>query len=450
MKIGLLASVALTVALCAAPITIRAQSAPPSPNPSASLGPDAAVMSRAKEWLRRLETADIDRSQLDAQMNAVLAPDHAKQFAAQIGALGEPTSFTFVSKQTTGGVTTYTYRAAFGVGAFNEAFSLDADGKIAGLLLTPAPAQAAGPPPAALPTPFPHFRSTDVAFTSSDGTRLAGTITIPNRVRAPFPVVVLVHGSGPLDRNETIGPNAVFLQLSNALSNAGYAVLRYDKRGNGESGGMDARTTRPELLEDIRAAVTFARSYSGINSKRVFLLGHSEGGELVPTVAAGDAKIAGIILLAPPALPLWQVSVEQAAASVPASQREAMRQTELQALARIRAGQTQIPRGAWYRSSMDIDPAVDIARVRVPILILQGASDAEVFAHDLPRIVYAARKNNRDVAVFTFPGDNHLFMTVHGTDPQTPQAALQQYLTLPARLDPAVINTLVSWLKRHA
>jgi hypothetical protein len=342
-------------------------------------------------------------------------------------------------------------RIAFVVAAlaFLVSFSDLAIAKTGSSPASPSPTGSPAIMPTALPTPFPHFRSTDIVFASSDGIRLAGTITIPNRGRAPFPIIVLVHGSGPIDRNETIGPNAVFLQLSNSLSNAGYAVLRYDKRGVGQSGGSAVTRTRTQLLEDIRAAVAFARSYSGINPKRVFLLGHSEGGELVPTVAANDRKIFGIILMAPPAMPLWQISMEQVLASVPAASREATRQQELHALDDIRTGKMQIPGGDWYRSSMDVDPVVDIARVRAPVLILQGASDAEVLPSDLPRLVYAARKNNRDVAVFSFPGDNHLFMAVHGGTPQTPQAAVQQYLTLPARIDPAVIHTLISWLKRH-
>ena len=447
MKLSLLVLVAFTIALLGAPGDARAQATLAAADASAA--PDAAIMARAKEWLHRLQTADIDRTQLTPQMNDVLNPDSAKQFAAQISVLGDPTSFTFVSKQTTGADTTYTYRAVFKLGAFNEEFSLGADGKISGLRLRPAAAQAGTTAPTALPTPFPHFNSVDVTFTSSDGTRLAGTVTVPNRGHAPYAVVVFVHGSGPLDRNETIGPNPVFLQLSNALSNAGYAVLRYDKRGIAKSGGSATTTTRTELLQDIRAAVSFARMYPSINSQRIFLLGHSEGGELVPSAAAADGKISGIVLMAPPALPLWQVSMEQALASVPASQREATRQQELDALQQIRTGQKQISGGAWYRSSMDIDPVVDIARVRGPILILQGALDAEVFPRDLPRLVYAARKKNRDVAVFSFPGDNHLFMTVQGATPQTPQAALQQYLTLPARIDPVVVRTILSWLKRH-
>jgi hypothetical protein len=117
-------------------------------------------------------------------------------------------------------------------------------------------AQAGTPAAAPQPLPLPpqHFSSRDVTFVSADGTTLAGTLTVPDAAPAPLPAVVLVHGSGPMDRNETIGPNPVFLQLSNALSNAGYVVLRYDKRGVGQSGGTRDGATRPQLLADATAA----------------------------------------------------------------------------------------------------------------------------------------------------------------------------------------------------
>ncbi|MDQ6944278.1 MAG: lysophospholipase [Candidatus Eremiobacteraeota bacterium] len=311
-----------------------------------------------------------------------------------------------------------------------------------------APPPAAAPPPSPLPTPTPHFSSRDVHFTSADGTVLAGTLTVPDRGRAPFAAVVFVHGSGAQDRDETIGPNPIFLQLSNALSNAGYAVLRYDKRGVAKSGGANTAGTRDELLDDVKAAYRFVRARSEIDPKHVYLLGHSEGGELVPTVAAHEPGVAGIILMAPPSRPLWQVSMQQFLAGAPPERRAAMEQEELAALDKLRHGTEA--KDAWYRSSMDLDPVVDIARVRAPILILQGEGDAQVSAKDLPRLANAARAANRDVTVRTFSNDNHLFEAIVPGDPQTPLTALKQYLTVPAWIDARVLDTLTTWMARHA
>lgn len=328
------------------------------------------------------------------------------------------------------------------VPAQHAEFRLTSAAAAGAAVATPSPA------PTALPTPQPHFTSHEVVFTSADGTILAGTLTVPERGRAPFAAVVFVHGSGPQDRDETIGPNAVFLQLSNALSNSGYAVLRYDKRGIGKSGGASTLGTRPELLDDASAAYDFARRQPEIDPKHIYFLGHSEGGELVPTVAAQNPAIAGIILMAPPAIPLWKVLMEQTLAGTQPDQRAAAQAKELALLEAARHADDRTR--AWLRSSMDVDPTVDIARVRSPILILQGEADAQVLAADLPRLTKAARAANRDVTVHTFSNDNHLFEPVAPGVVQTPFAALQQYLTVPARIDPRVLAALDAWLARHA
>lgn len=320
-------------------------------------------------------------------------------------------------------------------------FRLTATAAPGTITATPAPL------PTALPTPFPHFTSRDVHFTSADGTVLAGTLTVPDRGNKPFATVVLVHGSGPADRDERVGPNPVFLQISNALSNAGYAVLRYDKRGVAQSGGRNTLGTRDELLDDVRAAYRFARTQPEVDAKHVYLLGHSEGGELVPTVAAHDPSVAGLILLAPPALPLSQVLMEQALEGVAPDQRAAAQTRELAIFKSTRDGQDSMR--AWLRSSLDIDPIVDIARVHAPILILQGTADVQVLATDLPRLVTAARAHNRDVTVHTFSGDNHFFEAAAPGALQAPVVALQQTMTVPAWIDGGVLTAMETWLAAH-
>lgn len=307
------------------------------------------------------------------------------------------------------------------------------------------PIRTAPPSATPMPTPFPHFQSHDVSFFSADGTKLAGTITVPDKAARSFAAIILVHGTGALDRNETIGPNPVFLQLSNALSNAGYVVLRYDKRGVALSGGK-RDSPRRTLLADVTAAYEFVRKRPRVDAHHVFLLGHSEGGELVPTVAAEHSDVAGIILMAPPALPLWQISMRQQLEGLSGDQAQRAKSQELAALAAIRDGSDRSPGLTWYRSSMDVDPAVDIKRVACPILILQGADDVQVFASDLPRLVNAARSAKRDVTTFVFPKDNHLFMEVSSNETRTPAAAVHQYLTLPGKIDPKVILATLKWL----
>lgn len=114
----------------------------PAPSPSLSASPgsvDAAILLRAKEWLHRLQTGDIDRSQLDAKVNAALTADVVKQTSAQFSPLGDPVTFTFLGKQPVGtGMTAYVYRVVFKSATLNEVFVLDKDGKISGIQFPPA------------------------------------------------------------------------------------------------------------------------------------------------------------------------------------------------------------------------------------------------------------------------------------------------------------------------
>lgn len=296
--------------------------------------------------------------------------------------------------------------------------------------------------PTPLPTAVPHFTSSDVTFVSRDGTKLSGTLTIPEHAAHRMPAVVLVHGSGPTNRDEQVGPNPIFLELSNALSNSGFVVLRYDKRGVGKSEGRASTTTRDDLLDDARAAIAFLQRQPSVDAHRVFVVGHSEGGELAPSLAAGGAPLRGIALMAPPAIPLDQVIIQQTARGLTGAAKTKAIADEHKEIAMIKAG-TANPFGAgpWLRSSFGIDPAAVIKRVPCPILILQGAKDFQVLAKDLPRLVNAAKAAHRDVTVHVFPDDDHLFITVPGNRPAVPA----EYL-VPHRVDPAMIAALLSWL----
>lgn len=297
------------------------------------------------------------------------------------------------------------------------------------------------PPPTPLPTPHPHFKSQEISFRSGDGTKLAGTLTVPEALRAPTAAVVLVHGSGPVGRDEKVGPNPIFLELSNALSNHGYVVLRYDKRGIGKSGGNARTATRDQLLADARSAVDVVSARREVSPRFVFVIGHSEGGELAPSLAAQRPHLRGIVLMAPPAIPLDRILVQQATRGLTGKTADDVRAKEEQVIAAIRAGTADVPGAAWLRSSFRIDPAQIIKRVPCPILILQGGKDFQVLAKDLPRLVDAAIAAHRDASVRIFPNDDHLFITI----PAGSQSSLAEYMA-PHRLDPAMVGALIAWL----
>lgn len=297
--------------------------------------------------------------------------------------------------------------------------------------------------PAPLPLPPANYASRDVAIRADDGVTLAGTLTIPNAAATPTPGFVLVHGSGCIDRDETIGPNKIFAQLANRLSNDGYAVLRYDKRSCGKSGGTFPPRNR--LIADARDAIAFLRAQSGIDPHRIFVLGHSEGGELAPSIAIADGDLRGIVLMAPPALPLEQILMQQTLHFATPSNRARVEAREKREIANIEAGKGSSPFAAWLRSTFGIDPVTLIARVPCPILIVQGTKDFQVLAADTPRLVNAAHAANRTVTVAMLPDDDHLFLNI---DPKK-TSTLAEYFK-PSYLDPALFAAIEAWLKSLA
>jgi hypothetical protein len=297
---------------------------------------------------------------------------------------------------------------------------------------------------AATPLPLPQTRYTsrDVSIKTDDGVTLAGTLSVPNATATPLPGFVFVHGSGCIDRDETIGPNKVFAQLANRLSNDGYAVLRYDKRSCAKSGGKFP--VRDRLIADARDAIAYLRSQPGVDPKRIYVLGHSEGGELAPSIAIVDGRLRGIVLLAPPALPLEQILKQQLLRKVSSADRAAMEKQVAAELDAIASGKKPSATNRWLQSSFGVDPAALIARVPCPILILQGTKDIQVLPADTPRLVAAAQNAHRNLTVVMLQDDDHLFIKLPPDEPSTGG----EYFT-PSYLDPALFAAIEAWLGTH-
>jgi dienelactone hydrolase len=289
--------------------------------------------------------------------------------------------------------------------------------------------------PSALPTSTPfvsRFRSQDVKFTSKDGSVLAGTLSYPDAA-APFPCVILLQGSGVNDRNETVGPNPVFAELADALNARGYAVLRYDKRWGGASSSTIpvTKVVRGDAVADGVAAVTFAQSAPQIDAKRIYFLGHSEGGELVLGIALAGAPLRGVIMLAP--LPMnYTAMIERQIVRAHVSA----------------AGQSQLraaEKTAYIASFNAVDPVQEVRQVRQPILLVHGSNDPNVTDDDLRPFIAAAKAAHP--STFTdveLAGDSHLFAQISSAD-----AVAGVDLQTPETLDPRLIDTLATWLASH-
>jgi uncharacterized protein len=317
------------------------------------------------------------------------------------------------------------------------------------------------PPASAVPYTAPAY-VTPAAFrdeavtVDAGGWPLPGTLSMPAG-DGPFPAVVLVHGSGPNDRDESLGPNKPFRDLGEGLASKGIAVLRYDKRTRvhgGRVAGLRGFTVKDEVVDDAVAAVKKLRETRGIRPDRVFVLGHSLGGMLSPRIALGDPSIAGLILMAGPARPLEQSIVDQIRyltmldGTVSAEEQKAL-DAAIKLVADVKAlkpgdppivsPQFGAPASYWI-DLRDFDPPAAASRLQLPMLVLQGERDYQVTMDDFAawRRALGSRAN---VQFKSYPALNHLFIA--GTGPSAPAEYGR-----PGHVDQAVVEDIAAWIKR--
>ncbi|UOQ53582.1 alpha/beta hydrolase family protein [Hymenobacter cellulosivorans] len=323
--------------------------------------------------------------------------------------------------------------------------------------------------------PFP-YRSEDLTFPNQPaGFDLAGTLTLPAG-KGPFPAVVLVSGSGPEDRNETILGHQPFLVLADYLTRRGFAVLRYDDRGIGQSKGTFKNATTADFTTDAQAALAYLRTRPDIRPHQVALIGHSEGGIIGGLAAAQPGGPDLLVSLAGPGLPGAAVLLRQQAdlaraagadsASIGRNYRlhralfaELHRQPPTlptdQLTAKLVATVQQQPDAGteqarlalaktyaapWMHAFLRIDPATYLAKVHCPVLALNGANDLQVAAdQNLPAIERGLRAaHNPDVTIKTLPQLNHFF--------QTDPAATSRYASIEETFAPSALQVIGDWL----
>jgi pimeloyl-ACP methyl ester carboxylesterase len=332
--------------------------------------------------------------------------------------------------------------------------------------------------------PFPYPSEEVTLENTGAKIKLAGTLTLP-KGDGPFPAVVLVSGSGPQDRDESLFEHKPFLVLADHLAKCGIACLRYDDRGFGNSKGNFAGATSADFATDAHAAVLFLKADKRIDPKRVGIAGHSEGGLIAPLVAAehpGD--VAFIVLLAGPGISGERVLYEQAldfgkladeavtdkdireftaavmpimksgktTAEVTKELSEAMMKlvaTEKDEKKRKQAeagvGMTvQLLADPWYRWFVQHDPAPTLAKVKCPVLALNGEKDTQVKAKQNLEVIESTLKQSGHKAFrcVELKGLNHLFQPCK-------TGMLSEYGLIEETFAPAALKLISDWVNKR-
>ncbi|HID74695.1 MAG TPA: alpha/beta fold hydrolase [Planctomycetaceae bacterium] len=334
----------------------------------------------------------------------------------------------------------------------------DSKGKITGLFFQRAQLATDYSPPSY--AELDSFRESELTIGTAPWT-LPATLTLP-KDRGPFPCVVLVHGSGPRDRDETVGANKPFKDLAWGLATRGIAVLRYDKRTYAHRAAMaqSARslTVKEEVIDDVFTAVGAMKQHPAIDPDRIFVLGHSLAGYLAPRMALRDrdgSLIAGYVILAGNTRPteelLWDQTnyisrLDGSVSEAEAKQLEGLKKR----IERVRDPglSKDVPPGellgapaSYWLDLQGYRPAALAAELSQPMLILQGERDYQVTMKDFEG--WARALSSRDnVVLKSYPKSNHLFIEGEGlSTPAEYQVA--------GHVAQEVIDDIASWIKGH-
>lgn len=332
--------------------------------------------------------------------------------------------------------------------------------------------------------PYPYQETEVTVANKAAGISLAGTLTIPQG-KGPFPAVILISGSGPQDRDQTIMGHKPFLVLADYLTRQGFAVLRLDDRGVGKSGGNFATATTDDFATDTEAAYTYLRNHKNINPKKIGLLGHSEGALVAAKVAAKHPEAAFVVLMAGSAVSGTDLLVAQNEALLQAA---GMPQELLQKYLQLRKAQFEVAAtetdlfkaataireleqstkrdltepeqkqlgltaqneqtivaqlsSPWMRNFLKYSPAPTLQKLKMPVLALNGTKDLQVpYQQNLPATEDALKTaGNKHYTLKELPNLNHLFQTAT-------TGMVNEYGQLEETIAPVALETIGRWMK---
>ncbi len=389
-------------------------------------------------------------SKFDATMTAALPEPKLRETWAGLGAgVGSFQGIESARVETVGAYRTAIVTCTFARARLDAKIAFDKEGKVAGLFFSPAAEPYQDPPY----VDRSRFTESELSFGAA-GFELPGTLSLPTG-KGPFRAVVLVHGSGPNDRDESVGANKPFKDLAGGLASRGIAVLRYEKRTKQHPtklAGLEL-TVREETIDDAKLAVKWLGAHSAIDKTKIALVGHSLGGFLAPRIGAETAELAGIALLAGSTRPIADMMIEQMeyiaaldgraapeeSEQIAAVKRARTRIAEIIASGAGRPGELVLGAPAAYWLDLAKYDALAAARdYKRPIFVAQGGRDYQVTDTDFGawQRVLAGRKN---VTNKRYSELNHLFGAGEG---KSSPAEYQQRAPVDARL----IEDLSAWV----
>ena len=416
---------------------------------------------RAKAFIDALAVKDFAAAYnlFADQVKAKIPAEAMPQVWAQItGEYGEFRRIKEIKKSADGNYTVAVLE--FEKKSENFAVAFDANGKILGFTIAPSEKPSETPK-----YETPKYAAND-SFTETDVTVGAGEWALPATLTMPkgktnVPAIVLVHGSGPGDRDETNGSNKVFKDLAWGLASNGIAVLRYDKRTLVHGGKFIAVknfTVNEETVEDALLAAALLRKTANVDAKKIYLLGHSLGGYIFPRIAQRDEKIKGFVSLAGGVQPLEDIILEQniylASLDGDLSKED---ETEIanvkKTIAEIKnlkaadaAAERSIfglPVSYWY-DLQSYRPLEIAAKIKRPMLILQGESDFQVTMKDY-EMSKAALGKRKNVTLKSYPNLTHYFMERSGAG----KPGLTDY-DQPNHVSEQVVKDIADWILKTA
>ena len=423
------------------------------------------LLALGKEFVELMRQGDFESAVkgFDATMTRVMPAEKLEgAWKSTVGSAGPFREQVAARMEKSGQFQIAVVTCRFEKGLLDVKVVFDAEKRITGLWFAPSrPAVEYKPPAYADPKAF-YEREVQVGV---EPWILPATLTLPSLPSlpggdGPFPAVVLVHGSGPNDRDETIGPNKPFRDLAWGLASAGIAVLRYEKRTKQHTSRLAASesgiTVYEETIEDALAAVSLLRAREGIDAERVFVLGHSLGGMLIPWIGKLDAKIAGFVVLAGSTRPLEDIYLEQVSyilsldGDVSEDDRTKLDEIEEQ-IARVKdPGLSEatpaaslllgVPAEYWLDLRGYYPPEV-AKELEHPMLILQAERDYQVTMDCFEgwRKELGARQN---VRMKVYPKLNHLF--IEGEGRSTPSEYANG-----GNVADEVVADIAAWIGKH-